>query len=90
MEALENEKFLAAEKSSIHGKSYILSVKRAAISLVASELPVSAMMISSTRGLILSRHRFRTDSSSFTIIQRLKVAMASPFFTIIMLSAGRR
>ena len=78
MVALEKEKLRAAAKSSIHGKSYTLSVNSRAISRVRSVEPVSTMMISSATGLALSRQRAKTSSSFLTIMHKLTVIIGKP------------
>ena len=77
--AWENASLRASEKSSCHGKSYTLSVKRSATSLVASVEPVSTMMISSIASRTLSRHTGRLFSSFLTIMQSDSSTAHSPF-----------
>ena len=74
--ACAKEKFRAAEKSSFHSKSYILSVYLSHMRLVASVEPVSATMISSATERTLSSARAMTRSSFFTIIHTDRPAMS--------------
>ncbi len=63
--------FLAAAKSSRHGKSKTLAPRSMAAAFVPSVDPVSVTRISSGNPATLSRHRPSTSSSSFfTIMQR--------------------
>src|SRR5579883_3161467 len=54
----------AAEKSSLHGMEKTLAPRRLAISAVISDEPVSAMTISSTMALALSRHAGSSSAAS--------------------------
>ena len=72
-DALEKAKFLAAEKSSTHSKSYTFSVYFFAISFVPSVEPVSTIIISSAMDVKQSRQPARFFSSFFTIMQTLIV-----------------
>ena len=83
--AFEKEKFLAAEKSSIQGNSYMLSVNFLAIDMVSSVEPVSTITISSTRSETHLRHLSITWDSFFTIIQRLMLLIQiSPHLNYLM------
>ena len=81
----ENEKFLAAAKSSRHGKSKTLAPRSLAAAFVPSVDPVSVTRISSGNPATLSRHRPNTSSSFFTIMQRLTETTATPRFHTVLL-----
>ena len=77
----ENEKFLAAAKSSCHGKSKILAPHSLAAAFVPSVDPVSVTRISSGNPATLSRHRPSTSSSFLRSCKDSRRPQPRPAFT---------